>query len=38
MDHEEAGTCIIELPDEIIDASVGTQIENIKDIINNARV
>ena len=38
MDQEEEGTCIIELPDEIIDASVGTQIENIKDIINNARV
>lgn len=38
MDNGEEGTCIIELPDEIIDASVGTQIENIKDILNNARV
>lgn len=38
MDNEEEGTCIIELPDEIIDASVATQLENIKDIINNARV
>ena len=38
MDNEEEGTCIIELPDEIIDASVSTQLENIKDIINNARV
>lgn len=38
MDNSEEGTCIIELPDEIIDASVGTQLENIKDIINNARV
>lgn len=38
MDNGEDGTCIIELPDEIIDASVGTQLENIKDIINNARV
>lgn len=38
MDNGEDGTCIIELPDEIIDASVGTQLENIKDIINNAKV
>lgn len=38
MDNSEEGTCIIELPDEVIDASVGTQLENIKDIINNARV
>ncbi len=38
MDNGEPGTCIIELPDEIIDASVGTQLENIKDILNNVRV
>ncbi len=38
LDQEEEGTCIIELPDEIVDASVGTQLENIKDIINNARI
>lgn len=38
MDNGEEGTCIIELPDEIIDASVQTQLENIKDILNNARV
>lgn len=38
MDNGEEGSCIIELPDEIIDASVGTQMENIKDILNNARV
>lgn len=38
MDNGEDGTCIIELPDEIIDASVGTQLENIKDILNNVRV
>lgn len=37
MDNGEAGTCIIELPDEIIDASVSTQLENIKDILNNVR-
>lgn len=38
MDNGEEGTCIIELPDEVIDASVGTQLENIKDILNNVRV
>lgn len=38
MDNEEEGICIIELPGEIIDASVSTQLENIKDILNNARV
>lgn len=38
MDNGEEGTCIIELPDEIVDASVSTQLENIKDILNNARV
>ena len=37
MDNGEDGTCIIELPDEIIDASVSTQLENIKDILNNVR-
>lgn len=38
IDSGEEGTCIIELPDEIVDASVGTQLENIKDVINNARM
>lgn len=38
MEGEESGTCIIELPDEIIDASVTSQMENIKEIISNARV
>ncbi|SHJ30475.1 FliH/SctL family protein [Parasporobacterium paucivorans] len=38
MDGEEEGTCIIELPEEIIDASVNTQLENIRDILNNARL
>lgn len=37
MESEEEGTCIIELPDEVIDASVSTQLENIRDILNNAR-
>ncbi|MCI8376678.1 MAG: hypothetical protein HFI29_14800 [Lachnospiraceae bacterium] len=38
MDSEEEGICVIELPEEIIDASVSTQLENIKDILNNARI
>ena len=35
---EEPGTCIIELPSEIIDVSAGTQLENIKGILENARL
>ena len=31
---DEAGTCIIEMPDEIVDASASTQIKNIRTIIN----
>lgn len=38
LEEEDTGTCIIELPDEIIDMSVGTQLENIKEILNNARL
>lgn len=38
MDHAEDGACIIELPEEIIDVSVNTQLENIKGILNNARL
>lgn len=38
MEDKSAGTCIIELPDEVIDASVETQVENIKEILGNARL
>lgn len=38
MEDEETGTCIVERPDEIIDVSVGTQLENIREIMNNARI
>lgn len=38
MEGEEPGTCIVERPDEIIDVSVGTQLENIREIMNNARI
>lgn len=37
MEDVPPGTCIIELPQEVIDISVPTQLENIKEIINNAR-
>lgn len=37
MPEEESGTCIIELPNIIIDASTKTQIENIRDILSSAR-
>lgn len=38
MDEKEAGTCIVERPGEIIDLSVGTQLDNIREIMNNARL
>ncbi|MCI8950317.1 MAG: flagellar biosynthesis/type III secretory pathway protein [Lachnospiraceae bacterium] len=38
MDKEERGNCIIEMPEEIVDVSVNTQIENIKDILEHVRV
>lgn len=38
MEGEETGTCIVERPEEIIDVSVGTQLENIREIMNNARL
>ncbi len=38
MDGVEPGTCIVERPEEIIDVSVSTQLENIREIMNNARL
>lgn len=38
MEDEETGTCIVERPEEIIDVSVSTQLENIREIMNNARL
>lgn len=34
MANDESGTCIIEMPDEIIDASASTQLGNLKDILH----
>lgn len=38
MDKENRGNCIIEMPEEIIDISVDTQLENIKEILQNIRI
>ena len=38
MDKEERGSCIIERPEEIVDVSVNTQIENIKEILEHVRI
>lgn len=38
MDKENSGNCIIEMPEEIIDISVDTQLENIKEILQNIMI
>lgn len=35
MGDDESGTCIVETPEEIIDASVSTQMSNIRDILRD---
>ena len=35
MADDESGTCIIEMPDEIVDASVATQLNNLRTILND---
>lgn len=35
MVDDEAGTCIIEMPDEIIDASAATQLQNIRAMLDD---
>lgn len=35
MAGDESGTCIIEMPDEIIDASVSTQLDNLRGLISD---
>lgn len=36
--EEESGTCMVETPDGIIDASVSTQLSNIKDLLSDSYV
>lgn len=38
MEKEDRGNCIIEMPDEIVDIGVDTQLENIREIISNIRI
>lgn len=38
MEKEQSGSCIIELPNEIVDISVDTQMENIKEILGSIRM
>ena len=33
---DESGTCIIEMPDEIVDASAATQLDNLRTILMDA--
>ena len=35
MGDDESGTCIIEMPDEIVDASAATQLNNLRTILND---
>ena len=35
MPDDERGTCIVEFPDEIIDASASTQIQNIRELLKS---
>lgn len=35
MGDDESGTCIVETPEEIIDASVSTQMSNIRDLLHD---
>ncbi len=36
MANDESGTCIVEMPDEIIDASAATQLSNIRTLLMDA--
>lgn len=38
MEDEPSGTCIIESPDQIVDASVGTQMDNIRQIVSDNKL
>lgn len=37
MEDEPSGTCIIETPDQIVDTSVGPQLQNVKQIVKDNR-
>ena len=35
MGDDEGGTCIVETPEEIVDASISTQLSNIRDVLSD---
>lgn len=37
MNKDKRGRCIIEMPDQVIDVSVDTQLENIREVLENVR-
>ena len=38
MNKESNGSCIIEMPEEIVDISVDTQMDNIRELLENIKV
>ena len=38
MDKEDRGSCIVEMPEEIVDVSVSTQMGNIRDMLETIRL
>lgn len=38
MDKEDRGSCIVEMPEEIVDVSVNTQMGNIRDMLETIRL
>lgn len=37
MNKDKSGRCIIEMPDQVVDVSVDTQLENIREVLENVR-
>ncbi len=37
MNKDKSGRCIIEMPDQVVDVSVDTQLENIREVLENIR-
>lgn len=37
MNKDKSGRCVIEMPDQVVDVSVDTQLENIREVLENIR-
>lgn len=37
MNKDKSGRCVIEMPDQVVDISVDTQLENIREVLENIR-